>query len=213
MEFDLETVLASASAAQRINGAYVRRDQATEEKPSNSSLMFRLLEPSAEELHAILPEDREQSRAIMDYLGHKIMDLVAGNLEDYWKNAVMLLDITNIKTTDFGKLGFIASMPHSYQNAVARDALQDHMGQLAETSRHFGTVGDAFGRQNVAILGSVYSRTYNKHYHTALTSENNMIRFPASEKQQDESVVSISGKIHKHGDNNTTVLHYVKIHK
>jgi hypothetical protein len=213
MEHDLETVLSAAVAAQRINGSYVRRDQATEEHPSNSALMFRLLEPSVEETLVILPEDQEQSKLIMEYLSHKLMDLVAGNLEDYWKNAVMLLDLQSIKTQDFGKLGFIASMPTSYNNAMARDRLQDHMRELAESSRHFGNVGDAFGRQNVAILGSVYSRTYNKHYHTALTQDNNMIRFPANERQQNESIVTISGKIHKHGDNNTTVLHYVKIHK
>jgi hypothetical protein len=213
MEHDLKMVLTAAVAAQRINGTYIRRDQGTAKSPANSNLMFQLLAPDSEETYKILPEDIQQSQLIMEYLSHKLMDLVAGDLEDYWKNAVMLLGLENIKTTDFKKLGLIASIPTSYNNAVARDSLQDHMRQLAETSRHFGTVGDAFGRQNVAILGSVYSRTYNKHYHTAITQENNMIRFPASEKQENDSIVTISGKIHKHGDNNTTVLHYVKMHK
>ena len=127
MEHDLKMVLTAAVAAQRINGTYVRRDQGTVKSPANSNLMFQLLAPDPEETYKILPEDIQQSQLIMEYLSHKLMDLVAGDLEDYWKNAVMLLGLENIKITDFKKLGLIASIPTSYNNAVARDSLQDHM--------------------------------------------------------------------------------------
>lgn len=205
-------IMAASVAAQRINGTYYRKDSAPPEKLPNGSLMGQILSGNTEH-GAVITSDQEEADLIIDYLSHKVMDMIAGNLENYWHSAVLLLERDSYNVADIKSLALIASIPGSYRNAVERDKVNQQMKDMASVSRHIGQLGDVFPQQSVTILGTVYSRTYLKHYHTAITADNMMIRFPLSDRYEREQVIRISGKVHKHGDNNTTVLHYVKVSK
>jgi len=115
-----------------------------------------------------------------------------------------------IRVDDYKNIAFIASMPSSYLNAQQREDMITQMNTLAENSSHLGSKGDVFPAQRVEIVGAVYSRNYFKWYHTALTEQKNLIRFPMTDKIEPGTTVVISGKIHKHSDGNTTILHYVR---
>lgn len=212
MSLTIRDMMGASVAAMRINGKYYRKDSAPEGTIPNSVLMSGILAGDSEH-GQVLPEDLVKSDLILEYLSFKVMDLIAGNLEDYWRSAVMLLDREEFHSYDGKTIAFMASIPTSYDNATERERVNAEMNELARYSSHLGSPGDAFPPQPIAILGSIYSKTYMKHYHTALAQENKVIRFPLPNKLERGQTVRISGKIHKHGDSNTTVLHYVRICK
>jgi hypothetical protein len=190
----------------RINTKYVRREEATEEVKANSWLMTDILNGKIEMTDA----DREEGANLLSFLQGKLPDLIAETLESYWQKCVLMTEMKTIRVDDYKNIAFIASMPSSYFNAQQREEMIMQMNTLAENSSHFGSRGDAFPSQRVEIVGAVYSRNYFKWYHTALTEQKNMIRFPMTDKIEPGTSAVISGKIHKHGDSNTTILHYVR---
>ena len=206
----LETCMAAACAAYRINGKYVRRDAATEEFPANNWLMATILNEKPQD---ITEEDLVNSRRIITYLEHKLPELIAETLQDYWRNAVLLTEQAEISLSNFKSFAFIASVPSSVYNACQREQVAEELRIFSRGSRTIGKVGDNFPACNVKILGSVYSRNYFKHYHTAITTEGNLLRFPMSDQLTTDQEYVISGRIHKHDDRNTTILHYVRVKK
>ena len=57
----------------------------------------------------------------------------------------------------------------------------------------------------------MYSAKYNKTWYTAVTEEGNLVNFPHAQSLIMDRRYEIAGKIRKHGDDNTTLLHYVNI--
>ena len=207
MTFTLEQCMAAACAAQRINGKYVRRNDSTEQFPANNWLTFNILKEDSVQVTDI---DRDNSRMIITYLEHKLPEVIAETLQDYWRTAVLLTDKNEISIEDHRTFAFLASVPASVYNACGREQVADELAKRVENSRCVGQPGDNFARTALTILGSVYSRNYFKYYHTACDADGNVIRFPLSEKLEDNSTHNICGRIHKH-DGNMTVLHYVRV--
>ena len=206
--YTLVEIMDAACAANRINGKYTRKDAATELETANIHVMQRIMKDAPEQ---ITEQDREKSAVIITYLNEKIIELIAETLGDYWKTAVLLVDRTDISQTDFKTMAFVASVPNSYDNAIARERVDEDLRKAAENSTYMGQIGDTIARQSMTILGAVYSRNYFKWYHTAITPDKNLVRFPLSDRLDTGSSYDISGKIHKLGDNNTTILHYVRV--
>lgn len=202
----LVEAFAAACAALRINTKYVRREEATDEVKANSWLMSDILKGEAEMTDA----DRQEGADLLSFLQGKLPELIAGTLESYWHKCVMMTELKQIRLDDYKNIAFIASMPSSYFNAQQREEMITQMSRLAENSSYFGKSGDAFPVQQVQVVGAVYSRNYFKWYHTALTEQKNLIRFPMTDKIDPGTTAVISGKIHKLGDSNTTILHYVR---
>jgi hypothetical protein len=207
--FTLQQCMAAACAAQRINGKYVRRDDSTEEFPANNWLTINILKENSDK---VMDVDQENSRMVITYLEHKLPELIAETLQDYWRNAVLLTDKRDIGIEDYRTFAFLASVPGSVYNACTREQVAESLAKQVENSRCIGTVGKEFPRTQVTIIGSVYSRNYFKHYHTAYTADGDVIRFPLSEQLDTGSQPTIAGRIHKH-DGNMTVLHYVRVKK
>jgi hypothetical protein len=208
MLYKLADLMDAACAANRVNGKYTRKDAATVNEPANVHVMQKILAESAD---LVTDEDREKSAKIITYLNEKIIELIAETLGDYWKTAVLLVDRQDIGQTDYKTMAFVASVPNSYDNAVARDQVDQDIRLAAEKSSYMGQIGDAVAKQSMTILGAVYSRNYFKWYHTAVTKENNLVRFPLADKLDTGKSYDIAGKIHKLGDSNTTILHYVRV--
>jgi hypothetical protein len=214
-QITLNEAMAAAVAAQRINKKYVRKHDADLSNPempikSNGQLMRMLLETGMADNNRICTEDREEAARIIQYLEFKMVDLIAETLVDYWRECVLLTGKQVYDMNDYRSLAFIASIPNSYWNAVNRDLVQDRILEASEKSSHFGTVGEKTDL-NIAILGNVYSKMYNKWYHTALTHTNNLVSFPMAEQLDESCLYTINGKIQKHVERNITRLHYVRV--
>ena len=207
--FTLEQCMAAACAAQRINGKYVRRNDATEEFPANNWLTVNILRENSVQ---VTDADLDNGRMVITYLEHKLPELIAETLQDYWRNAVLLTDKTDIGIEDHRTFAFLASVPGSVYNACTREQVQEDLARRKDNSLPIGSPGDDFPRAEVTIMGSVYSRNYFKYYHTAYNADGNVIRFPLSEQLETGSQPCIAGRIHKH-DGNMTVLHYVRVKK
>jgi len=207
--FTLEQCMTAACAAQRINGKYVRRNDSTEEFPANNWLTINILREKSE---LITDVDLENSRMVITYLEHKLPELIAETLQDYWRNAVLLTDKKDISIEDYRTFAFLASVPGSVYNACKREQVTEALIRKVEDSRCVGQPGENFPYTEMTIMGSVYSRNYFKHYHTAHDADGNVYRFPLSEQLAEGSQQMVSGRIHKH-DQNMTVLHYVRVKK
>jgi hypothetical protein len=208
-QFDLVDVYSAASAAMRINSEYVKVHDTRDDKASNSRIMRHLLCHAPE---MITEADCKEGAAMMEYIQGKLPELLSGQLETYWQQAVLMTEQKTIASDDYKKLAFIASLPSSYLNARQRENVFNLMILLAENSIHLGKIGEQV-TLDVQILGAVYSKNYLKWYHTAITADGNLVRFPLGDKLERGVNAKIAGKIHRHADGNTTTLHYVRVKK
>lgn len=215
-------MMAAAVAAHRINGRYIKRYEAQDGEWSNNVVVKFLIKPSATmdedtpshyAIESIKDTDREEAEKIVQYLDHKMIELIAGQLQDYWKNLVLLTERKTISDTDYRTIALLASVPSSYYNAIKREKSNERMAELKDNSKHIGKVGDNFATQTVTILSAVYSATYGKYFYSALTADQNIVRFPNSEQYFVDDNIELSGRIYKHDENNTTRLHYVRVKK
>jgi len=207
----LKDAMTAAVAAQRVNGKYIKRYDAKEGELSNGVLMREFLNPEMVNFNH-LSQDIEIAEQILEYLDSKMIELIAGTLHDYWKNLVLLTEQKQINFSDFKTLALIASVPNSYNNAVGREKAKDELRIIAENSRHIGNIGETI-EADLTIKSAVYSANYNKWYHTALTSDQNLVCFPLAEQLNRGDIIAISARIYKHDDNNQTRLHYVRVKK
>jgi hypothetical protein len=223
-DFPFVDVIAASCAALRVNGRYIKRHEGGEGELSNNVVLKYILDPASFSTgSAEIPEkyigqtvtdaDLAEASAIVQYLDHQMLELIAGNLQDYWKNLVLLTERKTISSTDYRTLALVASVPSSYKNAMARETAIDKINTLSQNSKWIGKIGDNFPQQNVEIISSVFSATYNKWFYTALTADKNIIKFPHAQAMGTGDTLELSGRVYKHDENNTTRLHYVRVKK
>lgn len=206
----LKDAMSAACAAQRLNGRYIKRHEATQGELSNAALMREILNPEMEKFN-ILPQDIELAEQICEYLDSKMIELVAGTLQEYWKTCVLLTEQKEFKVDDFRNLAVIASIPNSYENAVKREQAVEKIAQIGENSRHIGQIGSGL-KATVTIVSAVYSHNYGKWYHTAET-DGNLVSFPHANRLENNEKINLTARIYKHDDKNVTRLHYVRLEK
>jgi hypothetical protein len=208
-EVSILQLYSAACAALRINNEYVKAFDKREDKASNSNIIRFLLVHRPD---LVTEKDNDEGAAMLEYIQGKLVELVAGHLEDYWQRAVMMTEQKTYRTSDYKDIAFIASMPSSYFNAQQRDDVNNELALLSENSSHVGKIGETYVFV-LRILGAVFSKNYVKWYHTAVTDNGNLVRFPLSHKLERGHWAEISGKVHRHADSNTTTLHYVRVKK
>jgi len=206
----LKHAMSAACAAQRTNGRYIKRHDATQGELSNGALMREFLNPETENFN-ILPQDIEIAEQICEYLDSKMIELIAGTLQEYWKTCVLLTEKKEFYVDDYRNLAVIASIPNSYENAVKREQAVEKIALIGENSRHIGKIGDGF-KGAVTIVSAVYSHNYGKWYHTA-ENDGNLISFPHTNRLENNKKISLTARIYKHDDKNVTRLHYVRLEK
>ena len=200
-------MLAASILAQETNGEYLgSKSIVPKDKMQNKQLMSKFLleeDPRIEERIGAAEE-------MIAYCNTKMIELLAGNLTGYWKAILTTVSKETISERDYGDWGIIASIPGAYMRSVDRDALIEIRERAAHTSMHFGKVGDRY-QGMVHIVKEMYSVKYNKTWYTGLNDEGNLVNFPYSKKLITDRHYAVSGKIRKHGDDATTLLHYVTI--
>lgn len=200
-------VLAASILAQETNGEYLgSKSFVPKDKTQNKQLMAKFLQEEDPRIEERIGAAEE----MIAYCNTKMIELLAGNLTSYWKAILEVVAKETIGDRDYSDWGIIASIPSAYMRSVDRDAAKEVRERAAQTSMHFGKPGDRYSG-TVHVVNKMFSVKYNKTWYTGLTEEGNLVNFPYSKPLAMDRHYKLSGKIRKHGDDSTTLLHYVSI--
>ena len=200
-------MLAASLLAQETNGEYIgSKTFSAENKPKNRTLMAEFLrenDPRIEERITAADE-------MMAYCHTKMIELLGGEITSYWKAILDVVNKNEILPEAHSDWGVIASIPSAYMRAVERENAQDRRAAAQRTSMHFGKVGDHYeGR--VHLISKIFSIKYNKTWYTGVDEHGNLVNFPYSKSLIVDREYPVKAKIRKHGEESTTLLHYVNI--
>jgi hypothetical protein len=123
-------------------------------------------------------------------------------LHDYFKKLIKLASDDELKLTD-KNIAYIASAPH----AVIREQLKDEQFRQVRECDHsyVGLEGDKV-QVNFKIIKSHYSEEWERHYVTAITSDNKMITYSTKNRRLigTGSVVTANAIVKQHFIDNYT---------
>lgn len=209
--YDADLVWAAASAAQRINGEYVKGtkwpDAPGDSKIPNRDLIENILKNDTSTIAVATDEDREQANLVRRFYKALTFKLITGNkLSDFDNTALALSNVDTI-TTKY-ELAVIASLPSCYVRGNARNTIESRV--KFATGGYVGQISDKV-KLTVEVLRSFYSQQWATNYVTAITSDDQAMFFSLKEATPAPgTIVTISGTVKSHRDNQTQ-LNRVKI--
>jgi hypothetical protein len=227
--FPIDLLFTAACTAQRINKDYVKSTQVTfvDDKhdiktdsqtvttkvvvESNLSILRKIVTGEPEYVAKVLPVDKEKAEVIKAFWQLKVFDVLRDdNCSPFIKSAVGVASRTELKSTDHKELGLIASLPSSYERTSRTDKDQEEIRVLAESSTHFGCVGQTV-TGHCRVLKCWFNKTYSIYFVTGLL-DGNLVTFATKTSHAIGTVYNIRGKIKCHYERDTTTsLNYVKI--
>lgn len=203
--YKLDQLLAAAIAAQEINDGYIGSKDYSQ-KPKNKVLMMEMIQKSDPKIEANL----DRAREVIQYCQTKMIELLSGELTQYWQGILKVINKEEIGPKDYNDLGLIASVPSAYQRSVMRDRAINARERAMLTSRHFGEPGEKY-EGKVQIISSIYSVKYKRTWFTAVDHDGNLVNFPHATDLKLDQEYQIKAKVRKHGEDQTTLLNYVTI--
>jgi hypothetical protein len=205
--FPTQHVLAASILAMEENqGEYVGSKDNNIEKPQNKILMMQFLHSNDPRLEDRMPAAEE----MIAYCQTKMIELLSGSLTSYWKSILEVVNKPEISAIAYSDCGILASVPSAYLRAVERDNAHDRRESAMRTSQHFGKIGDAY-QGTVHVFSKIFSIKYNKTWYTGVDEHGNLVNFPFAKSLIVDRDYPVKGKIRKHGNDLTTLLHYVNI--
>lgn len=205
-QYEAALVWAACSAAQRINGSYVKlveyeQPGSLPARTNREIINSLLLEPSA-----ILAEDHQQAELVRNHFKGLVFKVLAqGRLNDF-ENTAMLIANKEVIDSNYD-IAVMASLPSSYERAVHRDGVTRRLRDT--TGGYIGAAGDRVVSK-VEIVGSNYSQQWGVWFIRAITDLDQAVLFSYRESMALGDVVQIRGTVKSHRDN-ATQLNRVKI--
>lgn len=208
-------VWAAASAAQRVNGEYVKEavrvfDKDTgitrDVKRRNRDIMMEFLQNP----DRLLVEDVEAGEATRNYLEQDIvLRALKGKLTDFDSSVQRVLAVKDrfYTVTHNYELAVVAALP----NSVIRSQQRQNSDTRLQFARggHVGQPGNKI-TAHVEVLSCNYSKEYNIFWVKAITDQDQPVFFSLKEKFDAGTWLDIQGKVKAHKDN-FTQLNYVKV--
>ena len=204
--YNVADVFASACAAYRINGSYIKQDEVTfrengnhtVEKIANKTLVHQFLKGAFD----LRDEDREMGEKVRQHCNGLSFKIITGKTLSEFEQ--VMLSVADKETTDSNyDIAVVASLPASYERAQAR-IQQDAM--LREKS---GTLTDAVGDKvelDIDVVRCNYSNNWDTHFVTA-TVDNAVVFFATRNKLELGSKIRIKGKVKAHKEDRTQLSH------
>jgi hypothetical protein len=201
VSYPADMVWAAASAAQRINGAYIKAgqgyDAATDTvKPSNRELMLQLLDQRSNE---ITEQDREHGVLVRKGSQALMFDILKGKiLNDFQQTALAISNRDEI--TSGYDIAVMASLPSGFERTQARNTVEQRV-RFAQGGL-VGQVGDKVTAR-VEVLRSSFSQQWMTWFITAVTEQDQPVFFSFKSELAVGSTVAITGTVKAHRDGQT----------
>ena len=199
-------VWAAACAAQRINGGYFKEEQwmlnATPPyiaKRRNRDVMMEFLMSPTD----LTVDDVEAGESLRNWLQNDItFRALKSQLTDFDSAAQKCLAVADrfFTVSHRYELAVIAALPNSQAKANARETTQDRL--RVTSGELIGNVGDKI-QLNVEVIRTVFSKTWNVNFITAVTSDNHAVFFSNKAEFKSGTHLSIRGTVKAHKDGQT----------
>ena len=205
--FSVSDVWAAACAAQRINGDYCKEavyayptDQpAVVVKRKNRDIMMEFLQNP----DRLLVEDVEAGEELCNWLQNDLtFRALKSQLTEFDTAAQKCLAVQDrfYTVTNRYELAVVACLPNSKIKAEAKMQTQDRLRET--TGELIGNVGDKI-QLNVEVIRTVFSKTWNCWFATAVTADNRAVFFSHRQQLIVGHFHSIKGTVKAHKDGQT----------
>ena len=208
-------VWAAASAAQRVNGEYVKDDkyeyneasgQTVLTKRRNRAVMMEFLQNP----DRLLTEDVEAGEATRTYLEQDIvLRALKGRLTDFDSSVQRVLAVKDrfYTVSHNYELAVVAALPNS---AIRSQQRQNSDTRLQLAQGGFIAQPGAKITARIEVLTCNYSKEYNIFWVRGITDQDQPVMFSLKERFDAGTWLDIQGKVKAHRDN-LTQLNYVKV--
>lgn len=213
VKFSVSDVWAAASAAQRVNGEYVKEEQwmrnATPpyiSKRRSRDVMMDFLRGA----ETLTDEDREAGEDVRKFLQNDLtFRALKGRLTDFDQSVSKVLAVTDVFDTVRNRyeLAVIACLPQSHQRAVARQEQQQRLRSAG--GGLIGQPGDKIST-TIEVVSANYSQQYNIYWIRGVTQADQPVMFSNRASFEPRTNLTIKGTVKAHRDG-VTQLNYVKV--
>lgn len=208
-------VWAAASAAQRVNGEYVKESIRVFDKDTGLTrdVKRRNRDIMMEFLHnpdRILPEDVDAGESVRNYLEQDIvLRALKGRLTEFDASVQRVLAVKDrfYTVTHNYELAVVAALPNS---AIRSQQRQNSDTRLQLARGGFIAQPGAKITTHVEVLTCNYSKEYNIFWVRGITDQDQPVMFSLKERFDAGTWLDIQGKVKAHRDN-LTQLNYVKV--
>ena len=202
LNLNADDVWAAACMAQRLNQGYIKVSEDAPAGQTNRNLVTQYLADTSK----ITDEDREQGKQVRKFYQAYTFKILKGIKLSDFDNTAMLL--ANRDTIDTGfDIAVITSLPSGYERGVKRQTVDQRIA-FAKGGL-IGTVGDKVS-PSIEVLKSVFSQTWNTHYITGITSDDQVLFFAYKQQLEVGKMYDLYGTVKAHRDN-VTQLNRVKV--
>jgi hypothetical protein len=206
VKYSTDLVFAAAAAAYRINNYKYETNVAHSGSCvtiwPNKTVLRRVIQDSNE----ITDVDRELGTKIREHLKTYLFKIVAGvQLNNFDSTALSLANVEEISERD---LGYVAYYPVTYERAEKQRSVDERIFNCR--AEYAGKIGEKI-ETTAEIVKSGYSTQWDTFYVTAITLDNQAIRFGIKSRLEVGSRVTLTGKVKDHCDGYMTKLNYVKL--
>ena len=202
INYNADDVWAAAVQATEVNGGYVKALGVGLATKTNRQLVDQYLSDPVQ----IKQESRDKAELVRKYYKALTFKILQGKkLSDFLNTAMIIADRDVI--TANGDISVITSLPHSYENAVKRDKIDNRIN-FADGG-FIGSVGDKVS-VTLEVVKNNYSAQWDTWYVTGITDDNKVLFFAYKKALDIGSHVTIEGTVKAHRDNSTQ-LNRVKV--
>jgi hypothetical protein len=208
LNFNANDVWGAASAAQRINNAYLKSIPVDENYQPVEGVQTnrQIIDTFLANPDLISQADREEGENIRTYYKGLTFKILQGiKLNDFDNTA---MTIANRDTIDsMYDVAVIASLPSCYIRAKARD---DANARVRDADGGFiSSLGNKV-TLDIEVVKCIYSRNYNTYFVTGITDKNQAVFFSYKDGMNAGKRVKVAGTVKAHRDDSTQ-LNRVKV--
>lgn len=204
--FETATVFASACAAHRVNGGYIKQDQVTfhdeggytVEKTANKKLIHQFLSGDFD----ITDADRAMGEKVRQHCHGLSFKIITGTTLNDFELAMLRIAETETLNSNYD-LAVVASLPATYERAQVR---QEQTIRLREAA---GILPNAVGTKvelEIEVVRCNFSNQWETHFVTAIV-DNAVVFFAQKNKIELGSKIRIKGKVKDHKEDRTQLSH------
>jgi len=202
LNLNADDVWAAACMAQRLNQGYIKVSEDAPAGQTNRNLVTQYLADTSK----ITDEDREEGKLVRKFYQAYTFKILKGIKLSEFDNTAMLLANRDTIDTSFD-IAVITSLPSGYVRGMKRQTVDQRVAFA--TGGLIGSVGDKVS-PSIEVLKSVFSQTWNTHYITGITSDDQVLFFAYKQQLEVGKMFDLYGTVKAHRDN-TTQLNRVKV--
>ena len=208
VNFNANDVWGAASAAQRINGSYLKTIPVDENYQPVEGVQTnrQIIDTFLANPDLITEADRAEGENIRTYYKGLTFKILQGIKLNDFDNTAMTIANRDVIESNYD-VAVIASLPSCYIRAKARD---DANARVRDADGGFISRPGNKVTLDIEVVKCIYSRNYNTYFVTGITDKNQAVFFSYKDGLNAGKRVKVAGTVKAHRDDSTQ-LNRVKV--